>query len=67
MTPSRNQPPDDPSSAPESGTIRDDTSGNQPAAPNERPPQAEAMSGRKTNRPGDKPQKDDPSVAGEER
>jgi len=31
MTTQRRQPPDDPSSAPESGTVRDDTSGNNPA------------------------------------
>jgi hypothetical protein len=31
MSKKRGQPPDDPSSAPESGTVRDTTSGNQPA------------------------------------
>jgi len=51
---------DDPSSAPESGTVRDETSGNQPAAPNRRP----------TTAPDDTPGRratDDPSVAGAER
>jgi hypothetical protein len=32
----RNQNRDDPSSAPESGTDRNETTGNQPAAPNKR-------------------------------
>jgi hypothetical protein len=57
-------PDDDVSSAPESGTVRDDTSGNEPAHPHERgvltrgdnpSPQAPETSG------------DDPSFAGEER
>jgi hypothetical protein len=50
------RPPDDPSSAPESGTVRDDTSGNQPAAPRTD----------ETRREGTQ-QKDDPSEAGEEK
>src|SRR5262249_40965408 len=37
VTSSESHRPDDPSSAPESGTNRDDTSGNQTAAPHERP------------------------------
>jgi len=51
------QPPADVSSAPESGTTVDETSGNRTAAPEHRPAAED--------RPGKK--KDDPSVAGEER
>ncbi len=51
--------PDDPSSAPESGTIRDDTSGNKPSDRGYDPGQ--------TASPTDHPDKDDPSVASEER
>ena len=55
--PKPGQPPDDASSAPESGTVRDSTSGNQP-------------SDRGVN-PGQKgegeAEKDDPSIATEER
>jgi hypothetical protein len=56
---SQRQPDDDASSAPESGTVRTDTSGNRPAHGGERPlvddPSSEPL------------EKDDPSVAGEER
>jgi hypothetical protein len=51
---------DEPSSAPESGTTRDPTSGNQPARPNDRPAPLKKANSRKH------PQ-DDPAVAGEER
>jgi hypothetical protein len=54
------QPPDDVSSAPESGTVRDDTSGNAPSDRGLNPGQGTA--------PGDNtPEKDDPSIASEER
>jgi len=57
------RPADDPSSAPESGTVRDDTSGNAPsdrgnAGPTTRPPAAKS---------GDRADRDDPGTAGEER
>jgi len=57
MATTKKQPADDPSSAPESGTVRDETTGNQTARPNDRPGPAKPAS----------EQKDDPSVAGEER
>jgi hypothetical protein len=54
------QPSDDVSSAPESGTVRDDTSGNAPSDRGLNPGQGVA--------PGDNtPEKDDPSIASEER
>ena len=56
MAKQQGRPADDPSSAPESGTVRDETSGNNPAGAGERPPQA-----------GSGAREDDPSVAGEER
>lgn len=60
MTNKPGQPPDDVSSAPESGTVRDDTSGNAPSDRGLNPAQGSATS--------DNPQaKDDPSVASEER
>jgi hypothetical protein len=62
MTSPKNRPLDDPSSAPESGTVREDTSGNQPAAPHERPPQAKPAP-----RSEGEATKDDPSVAPEEK
>ncbi len=54
MATERDRQPDDPSSAPESGTVRDETSGNQPSHPDERPSFPQQG-------------KDDPSVAGAER
>ena len=54
---------DDVSSAPESGTVRDETSGNQPAHPHERGVAADSKSGKA----GPREAKDDPSHAGEER
>ena len=54
------QPSDDVSSAPESGTVRDDTSGN---APSDRGCNPGQMAGKND----DSLQKDDPSVASEER
>ena len=53
------QPSDDVSSAPESGTVRDDTSGN---APSDRGYNPDQNAGK-----DDAMQKDDPSVASEER
>jgi hypothetical protein len=58
------RPSSDVSSAPESGTVRDDTSGNQPSQPDQRP--APASGGSRGDQRG-QPKKDDPSVAGEER
>jgi len=59
--PKKTKPPhDDASSAPESGTVRDDTSGNQPSDRNNDP----RHHGR--NGDGGDAQVDDPSVAGEE-
>ena len=55
--PKSGQPPDDASSAPESGTVRGPTSGNQPSDRGVNPGQKDAG----------EPEKDDPSVAGEER
>ncbi len=55
MTRKQGQPSDDESSAPESGTVRDETSGNQPSDRGLDPAQV----------PGR--EKDDPSVASEER
>lgn len=56
-TPGR--PSDDESSAPESGTVRDETSGNNPSDRGLNPGQKPG--------PGDRMEKDDPSVASEER
>lgn len=60
------RPPDDVSSAPESGTVRDDTSGNQTARPNERPAPAADTNAKSRGSDVDR-QKDAPAVAGEER
>ena len=60
MKDKKGQPPDDVSSAPESGTVRDETSGNQPSDRGLDPGQGKpAHAGAKG--------KDDPSVASEER
>jgi hypothetical protein len=63
----KGQPPDDVSSAPESGTVRDDTSGNQPSDRGINPGQGSAPGARDHRPPGLPPEKDDPSIAGEER
>lgn len=60
MTNKPGQPSDDVSSAPESGTVRDDTSGNNPSDRGLNPGQGAA----KNSNPQPK---DDPSVASEER
>lgn len=60
MTNKRNQPSDDVSSAPESGTVCDDTSGNAPSNRGVNPGQGSA-------RNENAQEKDDPSVASEER
>ncbi|WP_439626719.1 hypothetical protein [Gemmata sp.] len=60
------RPSDDVSSAPESGTVRDDTSGNQTARPNDRPAPAANAGAKGSGSDADR-QKDDPAVAGEER
>ena len=66
MSTQAGQPSDDVWSASESGTVRDDTSGNQPAHPNDRG----APAGDKSN-PGCgssvNQNKDNPCFAGEER
>ena len=58
MASNKTPPLDDVSSAPESGTVRDDTSGNQPSDRGLNPGQANAATGKG---------KADPSVASEER
>jgi hypothetical protein len=64
MSKQHGRPPDDPSSAPESGTVRGPTSGNRPSDRNNDPrgPGPETDQHRAGAR-----QPDDPSVAGEER
>ena len=54
------QPPDDVSSAPESGTVRDDTSGNAPSDRGYNP-------GQNADKDDPRREKDDPCVASEER
>jgi hypothetical protein len=66
MSAKSGRPTDDVWSAPESGTVRDESSGNQPAHPHERGlPDAE--SSKRHGGSGGEPEKDDPSFAGEER
>ena len=60
MTKKAGQPSDDVWSAPESGTVRDDTSGNAPSDRGLNPGQGSAKNDKT-------PEKDDPSVASEER
>jgi hypothetical protein len=59
MANTKGRPPDDVSSAPESGTVCDDTSGNRPAA------DRGIYSGQSPQRPAG--EKDDPADAGAER
>lgn len=61
------QPSDDISSAPESGTVRDDTSGNQPSDRGFDPGQTCAAAHGGECRPVEQQDRDDPSVASEER
>ncbi len=63
----KHQPPDDVSSAPESGTVRDDTSGNKPSDRGLNPGQGVSPGGRKGSLQGQPTAKDDPSIATEER
>jgi hypothetical protein len=63
MTTHKGRPSDDVSSAPESGTVRDNTSGNQPANPHNR---GTRKPERQKDQSGDEA-KDDPQHAGEER
>ena len=56
MARSKSKPQQDPSSAPESGTDRDDTTGNQSAAPDQRPAPRKDTD--------EWPQKDDLAMAG---
>jgi hypothetical protein len=63
----KGQPPDDVSSAPESGTVRDETSGNQPSNRGVNPGQGSAPLSHGHRPPGLPPEKDDPSIASEER
>ena len=67
MSASKDEPRDDPSEAPESGTVRDDTSGNQPAHPQERPIPMPQQRREDRKEEDEKDNGDDPSVAGEER
>lgn len=60
MTEKIGHPSDEVWSAPESGTVRDDTSGNAPSDRGVNPAQGSAKSDKST-------EKDDPSVASEER
>lgn len=60
MSNKQGQSSDDVSSAPESGTVRDDTSGNAPSDRGYNPGQSASNSDNSS-------QKDDPSVASEER
>ena len=65
MATQSSRPNDDESSAPESSTVRDGTSGNQPANPHERPP---AMKPQQKKKNADHRQTGgDPSVAAEVR
>ena len=59
----KGQPSDDVSSAPESGTVRDDTSGNKPSDRANRP---DSPADRAKHHPTNTQNKDDPSVANEE-
>lgn len=64
------QPNDDPSNAPESGTVTDETSGNNAANPQERPgtmPPSQHKPGSHAPKSRDSGLRDDPSTAGEER
>lgn len=60
MASKKGQPSDEVSSAPESGTVRDDTSGNLPSDRGLNP-------GQTTGKRDKSMEKDDPSVASEER
>ena len=62
----RGQPPDDESSAPESGTVRDQTSGNKPSDRGLNPGQGSAP-GAEAHRPEGVRSKDDPWISSEER
>jgi hypothetical protein len=65
MAEKHGRPSDDVSSAPESGTVRDSTSGNQPSDRNYDPRTvAEHEKGKPT--PGEVPGRDDPSFDGAE-
>jgi hypothetical protein len=61
MTGKQGCPSDDVSSAPESGTVRDDTSGNSPSDRGLNPAQKDSTDF------DNRHEKDDPSIAGEER
>jgi hypothetical protein len=61
------QPPDDVSSAPESGTVRDETSGNQPSDRGLNPGQGRHPAEPRGRQARPAPAVDDPSVASEER
>ncbi len=58
------RPADDVSSAPESGTVRNDTSGNKPSDRGFNPGQTTGQDAKRSGAPRGK---DDPSVASEER
>jgi hypothetical protein len=67
MATPHHQPPDEPWSAPESGTVRDETSGNLPAAPQERAPQMPAHHSVGDPSQAGATENDDACFAGEER
>jgi len=69
MMTQQHQPDDDPSNAPESGTVRDETSGNNAANPQERPepmPKPQHKHGASPPKARDSGLRDDPIYAGEE-
>jgi hypothetical protein len=61
------RPSDDVWSAPESGTVRDDTSGNQPSDRGVNPGQGRAFADQGGTHPGEPQCVDDPAIASEER
>ncbi len=67
MPQKHSQPLDDVSSAPESGTVCDDTSGNKPSDRGCNPGQGRAANNQGGQRPNPSQEKDDPAIAGEER
>ena len=67
MATKQGRPSDDVWSAPESGTERDETSGNNPSDRGINPGQGRALSGQGQNRPDEPEGIDDPAIASEER
>jgi hypothetical protein len=67
MTQKQGQPSDDVSSAPESGTVCDDTSGNRPSDRGCNSGQGGGVADQSKKHSRDLTEKDDPSIASEER